>query len=216
MRTFFDLLKRTSNLKWSTNDPEPKNFDEVLMSSKVEMQRALVELWNEYPYPFKSCSEFRIIDPMQVTIQPPMGQLSSIKLEDGTELQKISSDTKFDDKKGIPTCYKIETSNYGAKVTLYPCPHIKLTIGFYYQSMLMAKDIEGTLKVNLEKSDDTLAIEHLVYIELFENALVLLTQCNLIEDEQDENFVPYKQAYQKALSILKNYTSSKEEKRIIM
>lgn len=215
-KTFFELLKRASNQKWSTNDPEPKNFDEVLMSTKIAMQQAMIQLWNEYPFEFKKKEEFRQISAGEKILKAPLGQLTSLAYENGTELRLVTSEKRFDDKKGYPACYKVETSNYGDKIILYPEPAEKITIGFYYETMQMAQTKEGILKFNLENEDDVIAIEHPIFLDLFENALVLLTQVKLIEDAQDENYLPYIKAYEKALSILKNFASTKQNKRILI
>ncbi len=213
--TFFELLKRVSNLKWSTNDPEPRTFDDILLSSKIAFQQAMMTVWNEQTYPFQISVDYKNVSAGENTLKAPQGMLLEITL-DGKSLALLSDETVLDDKTGKPTSYKFETTNEFDKVTLYPNPDKPYIIGFKYKKMSMAKTKDGTEKFNLEQTDDKINIGHPVYLELFANAVILLTMCNLILDDQDENFVPYKQAYLDALKKLKNYSSIKQEKRIIV
>lgn len=215
MQTFFELLKQVSNLKWSTNDPEPRTFDDILMSSKIAFRQAMITVWNEQTYPFQIFTDYKSVKVGQNTLEAPTGVLNAVLLN-GVALKLLGDEEKLDDKVGEPYAYRFETTNEFDKITLYPKPDKDLVIAFQYKKMLMAKSKDGTEKFNLENADDTINIGHLVYSELFTNAVILLTMCNLIQDDQDENFAPYKRAYLDALQKLKNYSSIKKEKRIIV
>lgn len=215
MQTFFELLKRVSNLKWSTNDPEPRTFDDILMSSKIAFQQAMITVWNEQTYPFQIFTDYKSVKAGQSTLAAPDGVLMAV-LSDGHALTLLDGDAKLDDKTGEPEAYRFETTNEFDKITLYPKPDKDMVIAFQYKKMLMAKSKDGTEKFNLENADDTINIGHLIFGELFANAVILLTMCNLIQDDQDENFVPYKQAYLDALRKLKNYQGIKTQKRILV
>lgn len=212
---FFDLLVRVSNLKWSTNDPEPRTFDDILLSSKIAFQQAMMTVWNEQIFPFQVFTDYKRIKAGQNTLEAPIGMLIDITV-DGVSLTVLRDDIALDDKVGKPTSYQFETTNEFDKITLYPKPDKEYLIAIKYKKMLMAKSKDGTEKFNLEQTDDKINIGHPIFLELFANAVILLTMCNLIQDEQDENFIPYKQAYLEALGKLKNYSSIKQEKRIIV
>lgn len=213
--TFFDLLKRVSNLKWSTNDPEPRTFEDILLSSKIAFQQAMMTVWNDRVYPFQIFVDYKHVGAGENTFKGPTGALEDITL-DGQTLTCVGEDAAFDDKKGRPQFYKFETTNEFDKITLYPTPDQPYIIGQRYKKMLMAKTKDGTEKFNLEQTDDKINILHPIYLELFANAVILLTQCNLIQDEQDENFTPYKIAYLDALDKLKNYSPLRQDKKIVM
>ncbi|MDR2902194.1 MAG: hypothetical protein LBU87_03710 [Lactobacillales bacterium] len=213
---FFELIKRVNNMKWSTNDPEPKVFGDILMSSKIAFQQAMIELWNAYPFPFKKCQDYKVLNPGENTISAPFGTVLSIVSDNGCFLKQVRACQTFDDKKGVPTCYKIETDNAGDRIVFYPTPAAKCGVQINYHTMHMAVSVDDESKFNMTDAQDRIAISHPIYLKLFENAVILLTQCYLIQDANDENFAPYREAYQRALYMLINYCANSMEKRIVI
>lgn len=212
---FYELLLKVSNLKWSTNDPEPKTFDDILMSSKIAFQQAMIEVWNADDFLFKNTETYVVLNEGQNTISPPFGSLKKV-FADNRELIPFSESVENTSQTGTPIGYLFETGNLSDRICIYPIPEKKTEIKLMYESMYMAVDREGNPKFNLEQETDEINIKNPVYLELFINAVVLLTQCNLIQDTGDENFIPYQNAYERALNILKMYQSNYMKKRIVI
>ncbi len=212
---FYELLLKVSNLKWSTNDPEPKTFDDILMSSKIAFQQAMIEVWNADDFLFKNTETYVVLNEGQNIISPPFGSLKKV-FADNHELIPFSESVENTSQTGTPIGYLFETGNLSDRICIYPIPEKKTEIKLMYESMYMAVDREGNPKFNLEQETDEINIKNPVYLELFINAVVLLTQCNLIQDTGDENFIPYQNAYERALNILKMYQSNYMKKRIVI
>ncbi len=212
---FYELLLKVSNLKWSTNDPEPKTFDDILMSSKIAFQQAMIEVWNADDFLFKNTETYVVLNEGQNTVSAPFGSLKKV-FADNRELIPFSEIAENMSQTGTPIGYLFETGNLSDRICIYPIPEKKTEIKLVYESMYMAVDREGNPKFNLEQETDEINIKNPVYLELFINAVILLTQCNLIQDTGDENFVPYQNAYERALNILKMYQSNYMKKRIVI
>lgn len=217
---FFNLLKRVSNLKWATDDPIPKTFDDVLETSKIAMQQALIELWHTYPFTFKKVTRYQVLPAYESAIEAPMGTLTAVCLENGRVLEQVETFGDMDDSEtpvyGTPECYRLVQNNTGDKIEFYPTPLEPVTIGISYDTACMARDKSGTERVNLSAQNDTININGAVQRELFENALILLTEVYLIQDSSDENYIPYFEAYQRALRLLINYGITPLKKKVVI
>lgn len=215
---FFNLLKRVSNLKWSTDDPIPKTFDDVLLTSKIAMQQALLELWHSYPFTFKKVTRYQILPAFENAIESPLGELIAITLDGGRTLECLNETTMLVDDQtyGTPEGYRVESGNSGDKIIFYPTPKEPISVGIIYQTACPARDKSGTERLNLTDATDTINIGGVVQRELFENALILLTQVYLIHDTSDENYIPYQHAYQKALQRLIGYVATLNSKKVVI
>ncbi len=213
--TFFDLLKRVSNLKWSTDEPDPRTFDDVRLPVKIAMQQALLEIWHSSDFAFRRTVTHQTLPHKTATLAAPLGALESVLCDDKA-LKNAPGRLVFDAKEGRPRWFRFEETGAGGKITVYPTPAESVLISLVFQTGLMARDKSGAEKLTLEAEHDTLNIADPVYRALFENALVSLTACNLIQDTADENFAPYLEHYRKALEMLTRYGAHKKEKRIVI
>lgn len=220
MKTFFDIIKDVSNLRWSIVDPEPESFAEVQRAVKLAVAQAHNFIWNLDDFPFKEKKDAIFIEANTNTVLAPKGNILRVFIDGAKqELKPISSeDADFLAKgNGKPEYYWVEFTDEGAVIKVYPTPKEKTTIVVRYISNMKAKNSAGELKYNLEEMDDVLNLPNDKSIEdLYLHCLNLKSMVYLVADETDENYKPYEKEFLEAYKGLLKLTGVKLEPRLVI
>ena len=220
MKTFFDIIKDVSNLRWSIVDPEPESFAEVQKAVKLAVAQAHNYIWNLDDFPFKVKKDATFINGGENTVLAPKGNIMRVFVDGASkELQQIvAQDADFlAPKNGTPEFYWVEFTDEGAVIKVYPTPKERTTIVVRYVSNMKAKDSAGNLKHNLENMDDVLNLPNDKSIEdLYLQCLNLKSMVYLVADETDENYKPYEKEFLEAYKGLLKLTGVKVEPRLVI
>jgi hypothetical protein len=220
MKTFFDIIKDVSNLRWSIVDPEPESFAEVQKAVKLAVAQAHNFIWNLDDFPFKVKKDAIFINANENTVLAPKGNIMRVFVDGANnELQQIKSeDADFlSHKTGKPEFYWVEFTDSGAVIKVFPTPKEKTTIVVRYISNMKAKDSAGNPKHNLEEMDDVLNLPNDASIEdIYLQCLKLKSMVYLVADETDENYKPYEKEFLEAYQGLLKLTGVKREPRLII
>lgn len=220
MKTFFDIIKDVSNLRWSIVDPDPESFAEVQKSVKLAVAQAHSYIWNLDDFPFKVKKEAFFIGAGENAILSPHGNIMRVFIDGAKqELKAISSeDADFLAKgNGNPEYYWVEFTDEGAVIKVYPTPKERTTILVRYVSNMKAKSSSGDPKYNLEEMDDVLNLPNDKSIEdLYLNCLKLKSMVYLVADDTDENYKPYEKEFLEAYRGLLKLRGVKVEPRLVI
>lgn len=220
MKTFYDIIKDVSNLRWSIVDPEPSSFAEVQKAIKLAVAQAHNYIWNLDDFPFKFKKDAIVVNANTNTVLAPKGNILKVWLTGKkTELQAITAeDADFlAPATGIPEYYWVEFTDEGAVIQLYPTPVEKTTVLVRYISNHKARSNEGNLKFNLEEMDDVLNLPNDRTIEdLYLHCLNTKSMEYLVADDTDENYKPYQKEFLEAYRSLLKLTGVKMDPRLII
>lgn len=220
MKTFFDIIKDVSNLRWSIVDPEPESFAEVQKAVKLAVAQAHNYIWNLDTFPFKVKKDAIFINANENTVLAPKGNIMRVFVDGaGNELQQIvAEDADFlSTKTGKPEFYWVEFTDEGAVIKVYPTPKERTTIVVRYVTNMKAKDSAGNVKHNLEEMDDVLNLPNDESIEdIYLHCLKLKSMVYLVADETDENYKPYEKEFLEAYNGLLKLTGVKREPRLVI
>ena len=152
MKTFYDIIKDVSNLRWSIVDPEPSSFAEVQKAVKLAVAQAHNFIWNLDDFPFKNKKDAIAVDAGVSAVLAPKGNISKVWIAGGDVLKPIKSEDAdlLETKTGTPQYYWVDFTDSGAAINVYPIPDKKLTLMVRYISNYKAKSQSGELKFNLE------------------------------------------------------------------
>lgn len=220
MKTFFDIIKDVSNLRWSIVDPDPESFAEVQKAVKLAVAQAHNYIWNLDDFPFKLKKEAIAIEPDTNTFLAPRGNLLKVWVDgQKNELSSIPGEASdfLPPKSGTPEYYWVEFTDEGAAIKIYPTPDKKMTLIVRYISNHKAKNQAGDLKYNLEAMDDVLNLPNDQTIEdLYLHCLNTKSMVYLVADSTDENYQPYEKEFLEAYQALLKLTGVKLEPRIVI
>ncbi len=220
MKSFYDIIKDVSNLRWSIVDPEPESFAEVQKAIKLAVAQAHNYIWNLDDFPFKYKKDAILVSANSNTVLAPKGNITKVWI-DGETTDLFSSTSESSDflepKTGTPKCYWVEFTDEGAAIKLYPTPSEKITLMVRYITNYKAKSNEGDLKYNLEAMDDVLNLPNDRTIEdLYLHCLNTKAMEYLIADTTDENYKPYQKEFLEAYQGLLKLTGIQREPRLII
>ena len=220
MRTFYDIIKDVSNLRWSIVDPDPDSFAEVQKAVKLAIRQAHAYIWGLDDFPFKRKKD-AIRFPANVNaVLAPKGTISRVWVEGESEpLTEIAAEDAdyLDPQFGKPELYWVEFSDEGQAIKVYPTPDKETIIMVRYATSYMAKSAEGDEKYNLEDLDDTLNIPNDPTVEdAYCHCLYTKSMEYLVADDTDENYKPYQKEFLEAYRNLVNMSGVKREPRLII
>ncbi len=220
MKTFYDIIKDVSNLRWSIIDPEPESFAEVMKAVKLAIPQAHSYIWGLEDFPFKKKRAAIMVKAGTGTVLSPKGNILSVLVEgehaylqsvDGIDLELMKPQS------GTPLRYAVEFTDFGAAIQLYPTPNKDITLIIRYETNLKAKDANGSEKHNLTDNTDICNLPNDAMIEdLYLHCLYTKSMVYLIADESDENYVPYQREFEEAYQTLLGLTGIKREPRLII
>ncbi len=220
MKTFYDIIKDVSNLRWSIVDPEPESFAEVQKAVKLAVAQAHNYIWNLDDFPFKNKKDAISVSAGSNTVLAPKGNITKVWVDGETsDLSSIASESAdfLEPKTGMPECYWVEFTDEGAAIKLYPTPAEKITLMVRYVTNYKAKSNEGDLKYNLEAMDDVLNLPNDQTVEdLYLHCLNTKSMVYLVADETDENYRPYEKEFMEAYQGLLKLTGIQREPRLII
>lgn len=219
MKTFFDIIKDVSNLRWSIVDPEPESFAEVQKAVKLAVAQAHNFIWNLESFPFKLKKDALLVPAGESAVLSPKGNIIRVFIEgaDKELTQLASEDADFlAQQSGDPEFYWVDFTDEGAVIKLYPTPNKQTTIVVRYISNMKARNSAGELKYNLENMDDVLNLPNDKSIEdIYLHCLNLKSMVYLVADETDENYKPYEKEFLEAYQGLLKLTGVKMEPRLV-
>lgn len=216
MKTYFEIIRDISNLRWSIVDTDPVSFAEVQKCIKLAVTQANSYIWSLSDFPFKIKKTAILINKGQSAVLAPKGEIADIWLEGGnsyiSQITSKEADFFSTEQEGTPTCYWIEFGDKGTEIHFFPKPDKNVTLLVRYVSDQKARDNDGTLKVNLSDMDDVLNLPEDKMIEdLYLHCLNTKSMEYLIADTSDENYQPYQKEFLEAYKSLLKYMGKKFE-----
>jgi hypothetical protein len=220
MKTFYDIIKDVSNLRWSIVDPEPESFAEVQKAVKLAIPQAHSYIWGLSDFPFKNKKQAYNLTKGQTSLLAPSGQIKSVLVEGAkiclSPLQVEDVDL-LEVKEGTPQYYWVEFTDKGATINLYPRPEKPITLIVRYETNLKARNVNSELKANLSDINDVLNLPEDESIEdLYLHCLYTKSMEYLIADNSDENYQPYQKEFDEAYRNLLNLTGIKRQTYLVI
>ena len=219
MKTFFDIIKDVSNLRWSIVDPDPESFAEVQQAVKLAVAQAHNYIWNLESFPFKLKKDALLVPAGESAVLSPKGNIMRVFVEGASKelTQLVPEDADFlAQQSGEPEFYWVDFTDDGTVIKLYPTPKEQTTIVVRYISNMKARNSAGELKYNLENMDDVLNLPNDKSIEdIYLHCLNLKSMVYLVADETDENYKPYEKEFLEAYQGLLKLTGVKVEPRLV-
>ena len=216
MKTFYEIIKDVSNMRWSIVDPEPKSFGEVEQFIKQAIQQAHSYIWNLSDFPFKERTETVLLQKNNASISAPWGMIKNIMIKgDNYYLEEEENFDFLTQIKGKPQTYWVTYGEDKNILNFNPVPEQTYEIQLRYDMLCKARDKDGNLKPNLENMDDIINISQ-EYEEVYLNCLKNKAMCYLIADNSDENYVPYQKQFIEQYGVLKQLKGHKREPYIII
>ena len=137
MKTYFDIIRDVSNLRWSINDPDPTSFAEVQKSVKLAIAQANSFIWSLNDFPFKIKKDALILNKGQNVVLAPKGTLLEVWIDgDKSYLTQISAqkaDFLSITEYGKPNKYWVEFGDKGAQIHFYPMPFIFTSLNLRFE-----------------------------------------------------------------------------------
>lgn len=195
------LLTELGNRAWSgfNKDDMIWENEEDSAQAKAELNSALRYLINDVNFPFKVSEQNITATPGSASYRTPQGQILKVYDKDTLEeLSFIGDSTEYDKTAtGKPTSYWVDYKNPKTSFRLYPIPDDNYSIGVVFNHFEPVIDAEdSSLKFQLENADDYINIpfdddgKRFNLEWLFMDCLVLQTMIQNNKDEQDENYRP--------------------------
>jgi hypothetical protein len=220
MKTFYDIIKDVSNLRWSIVDPEPESFVEVQKAVKLAIPQAHSYIWGLGDFPFKHKKESITLTIGQTSVLAPRGQITSVQIDGDNGILKPIQIDEVDvlkPKRGKPQYYWIEFTDEGATLNFYPQPDKQYLILCRYETNQKARNANGELKANLSEINDTLNLPKDESIEdMYLHCLYTKSMEYLIADSTDENYAPYQKEFDEAYRNLLNLTGIKRNPYLVI
>ena len=220
MKSYFDIIKDVSNLRWSIVDPEPTSFAEVQKAVKLAIEQAHSYIWSLSDFPFRIKKDVKQLEKNISAVMAPKGNVIEAWIAgSGGYLQEVDhreADFFSLEESGTPKCFWIEFGEKGAEIHLYPKPDKAYNLCVRYSDNYKAKSAQGELKFNLEEVDDVLNLPDDKTVEdLYLKCLYTKAMEYLIADTTDENYQPYQKEFLEAYHNLRRLTGVKIEPRLV-
>lgn len=219
MKTFFDIIRDVSNLRWSIVDPDPTSFAEVQKAVKLAVAQANSYIWSLADFPFKTKKDVVNLSRGTNALLAPKGNITEVWLDGSSSyLEEVSprdADFLSSAEEGTPNCFWLEFGDNGAEIRLYPKPAKECTLFIRYITDYKARAQDGSLKFNLEDMDDVLNLpEDRTVEDLYLHCLNTKAMEYLIADTTDENYQPYQKEFHEAYRALLKLTGVKINPRL--
>lgn len=219
MKTYFDIIRDISNLRWAVVDPDPTSFAEVQKAIKLAAAQAHSYIWSLDDFPFKVKKDIVRLSKGQNALVAPKGNVVEVWVDgENAYLEEITpkdADFLSSETVGTPSCFWIEFGEKGAEIHLYPKPDKECLLFVRSITNYKARGQDGQLKVNLEEMDDVLNLpEDSTVEDLYLHCLNTKAMEYLIADTTDENYTPYQKEFMEAYRALLKLTGAKLEPRL--
>lgn len=220
MKTFLEILIEIAEQKWSIEDPDIPNIEELEEDNpalKIACQQANSFIFRANDLPFKDYKKSFLTVAEQKAYPSPIGNVYRVTCDGNTF--DLTYDKYLDRLKpdiDRPSKWNREILNGEDNIILYPTPDDIYSINVYYETLNCAKRQQGDEWVeitNLERDDDILNIPQ-QFEDLYLKCLYPKTMVYLTIDDTDENYQPYEKSFQEALLVLKNALGIKKDKII--
>ena len=220
MKSYFDIIKDVSNLRWSIVDPEPTSFAEVQRAIKLAIEQAHSYIWSLSDFPFRIKKDVKQLEKDTSAVMAPKGNVIEAWIAgSGGYLQEVDqreADFFSVEERGTPKYFWVEFGEKGAEIHLYPKPDKTYNLCLRYSDNYKAKSAQGELKFNLEEVDDVLNLPDDKTVEdLYLKCLYTKAMEYLIADTTDENYQPYQKEFLEAYHNLRRLTGVKIEPRLV-
>jgi len=216
VKTFYDIIKQVSNMRWSIDDPEPTSFSEVQMNLKQAVQQAHSYIWGRDDFMFKQVSELVVLPAGEDSLEAPKGNILNIMLQGADSYLDYADNTDFlQPAQGTPDRYWLESNPAGNVLKFYPRADKSYYVRERYNSLFKARNKNGELIYNMEAAEDILNIPP-EFEETYLAALKPMAIYYLIADNTDENFQPYWEQFEQQYANLKALTGRKIETRFVL
>lgn len=199
------ILTQLGNRAWSGFNKDDMIWgNENAMQAVTELNVAVRYLMNLEDFPFRAKERSLNLTKGKSNYSFPNGQILNIyNVETRESLTYLGRGDNYDKKQeGKPEGYWVDYSNPNAKLRIYPIPDENVAYNVVYQQFYPVMTQEGELSMEFVNEDDFLNLPELVQ-ELFMDCLVLEVMITNNKDEQDENFVPTKEEFEKYWSMFK-------------
>lgn len=216
MKTFYDIIKDVSNMRWSIDDPEPTAFSEVQLNLKQAVQQAHSYIWGRDDFPFKRVKEVVVLPEGENSLSAPAGNIVNLMVQGSKSYLEFEEDADFLPAKiGCPDRYWLETYPDGNILKFYPRADQNYFVQQRYDTLYKARNKNGGLILNMEAADDVLNIPQ-IFEETYLAALKPMAIYYLIADNTDENFQPYWEQFEQQYANLKAMTGRNIETRFVL
>lgn len=218
MKTFYEIIKDVSNMRWSIDDPEPTSFAEVQQNLKQAVQQAHSYIWGRDDFPFKEVKEVVVLSEGEDSLPAPVGNIKNILVKGDKDYLSFWSEVEsdfLDEVRGKPAKYWLESHNSGNVLKFYPRADKSYYIQQRYETLFKARNKNGELIFNLDTADDVLNLPPELE-ETYLSALKPMAIYYLIADNTDENFQPYWEQFEQQYQNLKNLTGRRFETRFVL
>ena len=220
MKSYFDIIKNISNMRWSIVDPDPTSFAEVQKAVKLAVEQANSYIWSLEDFPFRIKKDVQKLTKGSPAVLAPKGNLTEVWLNEAKGYLKpiLSKEADFlnGEEAGQPSVYWLEFGDKGAELHFYPKPDADYTLSARYITNFKARNLEGDLKYNLEEMDDVLNLpEDKTVEDLYLQCLYAKAMEYLIADTSDENYKPYQREFAEAYRNLSRLTGIRHNPRIV-
>lgn len=212
--TLLDIYNYTTGQSWSMFDTGVSEDDEFESSVLSSIQKALVEIWCSFNFPFRLKIKTTSAMKDQLEYESPSGTIvedRGVKISGGdylTRIEDYKSISDLETNKGTPTSYYLK----GDKFCLYPIPDKDYDVLIDYNTLVVGMSENYDDLYTLEKATDSLDIPQ-KYERLFLNALATLAMAYAIASKTDENYSGYedqfKGAYDKLVNSVKGVNTSR-------
>lgn len=203
---FLDLYNEVAGQAWSMFDPDAESEEDFESGLKTSINKALYDIWVSYPHKFRIKTKTVRTAANQEKYTLPDGNIMS-KTVGGETVYGIKIDKEYldytedyellEEKTGKPELFYIDENNY----YLYPTPDAYYNVTLKYLTLAVGYSRNGDAVYSLEKDDDYIDIPA-KYEELFKNAVITKSMLYAIAAPTDENYMGYKEQYDKAYKDL--------------
>lgn len=223
MKTFLEITQQIAKQPWSIEDPDITTIKTLLEDSPKLInatQKANSFIFRTYDFSFKCRAKIINTIQGQRLYDAPQGNIKEVFCQGNT--QELTYDPylyKLREYEGRPAKYTLDCVDTENKLILHPTPDAVYNLTARYDTLKTAKRIVDNAYQeidNLELDDDVLNVPE-QYEDMYLQALYAKTMVYLIEDNTDENYVPYETSFQEALNVLlKNSSGISGETRFVL
>lgn len=199
-----DLLTELGNRAWSGFNLDDMVFDsEDSAQARTELNAAIRYLINLEDFPFRSKTKNLLVLPGISQYTMPVGQISEIYNADNlNKLDFISDGLGKEEATGEPVEYWVSYKNPKAIINVYPTPDTQYNYSVVYNQFMPVMGADKSTKHEFTEADDFINMpSNLEY--LFKDCLILMTMIQNNKDEQDENYRPTIDEFEKRWRVFK-------------
>lgn len=200
-----DLLTELGTRAWSGFNLDDMLFNEEdSAQARTELNAAVRYLINLVDFPFRAKKKNLLVlgGINQYTL--PAGKISEIYNSDTLKpLEFIGSADDLEEQTGEPTSYYVSYKNPKGYINLYPTPDTNYNMTVVYNQFYPVMAQDKTLKFEFTEATDIINMPaNLEY--LFKDCLLLMTMIQNNKDEQDENYRPTIDEFEKRWRLFKD------------